>query len=65
MVAPFAGVWIEIRLIDVECGGRENVAPFAGVWIEIVRAWYIREDTIVAPFAGVWIEMMMLSKCGR
>ena len=36
-VAPFAGVWIEIRTVWF----RDNyvyVAPFAGVWIEIVLA---------------------------
>ena len=33
-VAPFAGVWIEILLME---GSKplELVAPFAGVWIEI------------------------------
>jgi len=33
-VAPFAGVWIEIK--DVETiSPIPRVAPFAGVWIEI------------------------------
>ena len=34
MVAPFVGVWIEIR-VRYEYYGMEAVAPFVGVWIEI------------------------------
>jgi len=33
-VAPFAGVWIEIRSV-CERNFQSIVAPFAGVWIEI------------------------------
>ena len=34
-VAPFVGVWIEIRCL-ILTNGRTHVAPFVGVWIEIV-----------------------------
>ena len=33
-VAPFVGVWIEIKLIGFNLTGLP-VAPFVGVWIEI------------------------------
>ena len=33
-VAPFVGVWIEIRVKPTE-PDRAGVAPFVGVWIEI------------------------------
>ncbi len=33
-VAPYAGAWIEIRLVILPCGVSE-VAPYAGAWIEI------------------------------
>ena len=36
VVAPFAGVWIEI-VLEVYAAGQAPVAPFAGVWIEIRR----------------------------
>ena len=35
-VAPFAGVWIEIK--NREKAKQRLVAPFAGVWIEITSA---------------------------
>ena len=35
MVTPFAGVWIEIRLLHRSIH-QEEVTPFAGVWIEII-----------------------------
>jgi hypothetical protein len=34
VVAPFAGVWIEI-IKDARINKEEIVAPFSGVWIEI------------------------------
>jgi len=34
-VAPFAGVWIEIKAALISSIAFLNVAPFAGVWIEI------------------------------
>ena len=33
-VAPFAGAWIEIKLME-ESSLIVKVAPFAGAWIEI------------------------------
>ena len=33
-VTPFAGVWIEITMLD-EVYKLASVTPFAGVWIEI------------------------------
>ena len=58
MVAPFAGVWIEILCTNLfDCISK--VAPFAGVWIEIIIfILYLRKTIRVAPFAGVWIEIM-------
>ena len=35
IVAPFAGVWIEIFIFVITLG-QLIVAPFAGVWIEII-----------------------------
>jgi len=37
MVAPFAGVWIEIS-IEGKIKITTDVAPFAGVWIEIEKS---------------------------
>ena len=33
-VAPFVGVWIEIKDVST-CENNKRVAPFVGVWIEI------------------------------
>ena len=58
IVAPFAGVWIEIGVK----GGYmliSDVAPFAGVWIEIMKAAETALAKSVAPFAGVWIEIIL------
>ena len=35
IVAPFAGAWIEIRIIHELCL-EDKVAPFAGAWIEMI-----------------------------
>ena len=35
LVTPFAGVWIEINMTDIQ-NAYQGVTPFAGVWIEIV-----------------------------
>ena len=56
IVAPFAGVWIEILLKGCDVG-EVVVAPFAGVWIEISWKLQILKISRVAPFAGVWIEI--------
>ena len=58
MVAPFAGVWIEIQG-DLEKDREILVAPFAGVWIEICNHKRRRTAAHVAPFAGVWIEILL------
>ena len=34
-VAPFVGVWIEIRIVEKEYE-LAMVAPFVGVWIEMI-----------------------------
>ena len=34
IVAPFVGVWIEIRIVEKEYE-LATVAPFVGVWIEM------------------------------
>ena len=34
-VAPFVGVWIEIKMSNVNLNKGSRVAPFVGVWIEI------------------------------
>mgnify|MGYP000896409963 CR=1 FL=1 len=57
IVAPFAGVWIEIKVIEEEVKA-EEVAPFAGVWIEIRFFCPLNKLLEVAPFAGVWIEIL-------
>ena len=56
LVAPLAGAWIEISLVQLE-SETHCVAPLAGAWIEIflVRAKKILTD--VAPLAGAWIEI--------
>ncbi len=59
MVTPFAGVWIEIRLI-FRISTTDIVTPFAGVWIEIVIFPVSCDTPVVTPFAGVWIEMYLL-----
>ena len=43
MVAPFAGVWIEISLKKRKIR-LNRVAPFAGVWIEIVCLYWTSDD---------------------
>ena len=55
-VAPFVGVWIEIKFFGIYTACIQ-VAPFVGVWIEICRddAGYFY--VTVAPFVGVWIEI--------
>ena len=55
-VAPFAGAWIEIRLLYLVVAP-SLVAPFAGAWIEIHREVSANISDLVAPFAGAWIEM--------
>ena len=35
IVAPYAGAWIEIPLLDDALTRKEPVAPYAGAWIEI------------------------------
>ncbi len=55
-VAPFAGVWIEIKR-EENLFSILNVAPFAGVWIEIDNNNAQITINQVAPFAGVWIEI--------
>ena len=66
IVTPFAGVWIEIRLLW-SLGKSISVTPFAGVWIEISVS--ADGDTVpfVTPFAGVWIEIQQttMSKVSR
>ena len=56
-VAPFAGAWIEIVILQA-ADRRVMVAPFAGAWIEI-HNYPARglSGLIVAPFAGAWIEI--------
>jgi hypothetical protein len=34
-VAPYAGAWIEIKIVDMENEVDAEVAPYAGAWIEI------------------------------
>ena len=55
-VAPFAGAWIEIPVIQC-AADRHPVAPFAGAWIEIRKNKRIPAKGGVAPFAGAWIEI--------
>ena len=56
-VAPFAGAWIEIMVLQQKkpC---VVVAPFAGAWIEISTTALEGQFLIVAPFAGAWIEIV-------
>ena len=56
MVAPHAGVWIEI-MRDVMITDTRRVAPHAGVWIEITDTEEALGSAGVAPHAGVWIEI--------
>ena len=56
-VAPLAGAWIEIALMELSCQGRE-VAPLAGAWIEISRMQRLASAENVAPLAGAWIEIV-------
>ena len=39
-VAPFAGAWIEIFVMEWE-DGFQRVAPFAGAWIEIFVIFFV------------------------
>ena len=55
-VAPFVGVWIEIREY-IKMVVKTRVAPFVGVWIEIFCNLALDLFCLVAPFVGVWIEM--------
>ena len=55
-VAPFVGVWIEIRVIFTVALAT-SVAPFVGVWIEIAGTVTMALVFRVAPFVGVWIEI--------
>jgi len=59
LVAPFAGVWIEMASHRCQLSKHE-VAPFAGVWIEIRLISSRSFSGVVAPFAGVWIEINLL-----
>ena len=56
MVAPFAGAWIEIKMVN-DYGAIPEVAPFAGAWIEMSSSSSLTVIVCVAPFAGAWIEM--------
>ncbi len=55
-VAPYAGAWIEILILNV-CFVSVSVAPYAGAWIEIFGEFRICCGTGVAPYAGAWIEI--------
>ena len=55
-VAPLAGAWIEIELIEVPAEDR-SVAPLAGAWIEIMIESNTSTNIKVAPLAGAWIEI--------
>ena len=55
-VAPFAGAWIEISVVEIWRSLR-IVAPFAGAWIEILKHLLTSLLIHVAPFAGAWIEI--------
>ncbi len=57
IVAPFAGVWIEISFTIYYHPRVDHVAPFAGVWIEMSNTVISAIPVGVAPFAGVWIEI--------
>ena len=54
-VAPFAGAWIEIRIL-IKYTSCIIVAPFAEAWIEIVEITDEYSEKAVAPFAGARIE---------
>ena len=56
-VAPFAGAWIEIPIVQGLCIPK-TVAPFAGAWIEIFVDLKRISCCVVAPFAGAWIEIV-------
>ena len=56
-VAPSAGAWIEIKLIEAMKKILERVAPSAGAWIEIQSPPMTGIVNTVAPSAGAWIEI--------
>ena len=56
MVTPYAGVWIEIEMTDIQ--EKLNVSlptRECGLKLEILRQISISE--MVTPYAGVWIEI--------
>ena len=57
-VAPFAGAWIEIKMVNDYGAIDPGVAPFAGAWIEMPASAPREWRAAVAPFAGAWIEIM-------
>ena len=58
MVAPFAGAWIEIKLMLTRTKWL-TVAPVAGAWIEITSWATCARLASVAPFAGAWIGIQL------
>ena len=63
-VAPFVGVWIEIRYLGFDTVF-PLVAPFVGVWIEMSIFGAPYYMVFVAPFVGVWIEILMSFRMER
>ena len=57
LVAPFVGVWIEIKFSDVDFVIVRASLPSweCGLKFSLLCEKDIREE--VAPFVGVWIEM--------
>ena len=55
-VAPLAGAWIEIALMENKYK-IDTVAPLAGAWIEIDCTKSVTIIPYVAPLAGAWIEI--------
>ena len=54
-VAPYAGAWIETRVLLHE-ETHILVAPYAGAWIETLTVKDTPIPVEVAPYAGAWIE---------
>ena len=64
MVTPFAGVWIEIRLI-LRSIKDLIVTPFAGVWIEICLTYFTLNFSASLPSRECGLKCRDLHQNGR
>ena len=58
-VAPFVGVWVEIRTMGVYEPNEKGSLPSWECGLKLKCQRTVIQQEIVAPFVGVWVEILL------